>query len=317
MVRSNKLHVNMDRLLRLDTLWNWLPAFRAVGETEHLPTAAKALHVSPSALSRSVRLLEQRLGCALFERRARSLLLTPKGRQFLGALRTVMRQLDDAVEDLGQREPHGLLRIASVTAVLVDVVAPAVRWLGQRHPGLQPQLLTKTDSVVPRLLAGEIDVAFVHHGITLPGIHCERLALLSRSVYCSKEHPLAALRAVDPGLLAAHPFVTATSDSLGHTPDGWPEAWPRQVALQTDQMTIGYEMCLTGTMLAVLPDLLSTRRGGLHRLPIEGCSPMELFAVRRTGETAVGRGDARLIAAVRERLLGSAAVTGSDPAAAK
>ncbi|MBP8302176.1 MAG: LysR family transcriptional regulator, partial [Planctomycetes bacterium] len=61
----------MDRLLRLDALWNWLPAFRAVGETQHLPSAATALHVSPSALSRSVRLLEQRLGCTLFERRSR------------------------------------------------------------------------------------------------------------------------------------------------------------------------------------------------------------------------------------------------------
>ena len=307
----------MDRLLRLDALWNWLPAFRAVGETEHLPTAAKALHVSPSALSRSVRLLEQRLGCALFERRARSLLLTAKGRQFLNALRTVMRQLDDAVEDLDQREPRGPLRIASVTAVLVDLVAPAARALGQRFPDLQPQLLTKTDSIVPRLLAGEIDVAFVHHGITLPGIHCERLALLPRSVYCSTEHPLARLRTVDPELLATHPFVTATADPHGQTPDGWPAAWARLVALQTDQLTIGYEMCLSGTMLAVLPDLLSARRGRLHRLPIDGCSPLDLFAVRRTGETSVGRADARLIAAVRERLVVGAAAAGGEQAAAK
>lgn len=305
----------MDRLLRLDALWNWLPAFRAVGETEHLPTAAKALHVSPSALSRSVRLLEQRLGCTLFERRSRSLLLTPKGRQFLDAVRTVMRQLDDAVEDLDQREPRGPLRIASVTAVLVDLVAPAARALGQRFPDLQPQLLTKTDSIVPRLLAGELDVAFVHHGITLPGIHCERLALLPRSVYCSTEHPLARLRTVAPELLATHPFVTATADSLGQTPDGWPAAWPRQVALQTDQLTIGYEMCLSGTMLAVLPDLLSARRGRLHRLPIDGCSPLELFAVRRTGETAVGRADARLIEAVRERLAGTKPVASSEQVA--
>lgn len=307
----------MDRLLRLDGLWNWLPAFRAVGETEHLPTAAKALHVSPSALSRSVRLLEQRLGCALFERRARSLLLTAKGRQFLDALRTVMRQLDDAVEDLDQREPRGPLRIASVTAVLVDLVAPAARALGQRFPDLQPQLLTKTDSIVPRLLAGEIDVAFVHHGVTLPGIHCERLALLPRSVYCSTEHPLARLRTVTPELLAAHPFVTATADPLGQTLDGWPEAWPRQVALQTDQLTIGYEMCLSGTMLAVLPDLLSARRGRLHRLPIDGCSPLDLFAVRRTGETSVGRADARLIAAVRERLAVDAVAAGGEQATAE
>jgi DNA-binding transcriptional LysR family regulator len=305
----------MDRLLRLDALWNWLPAFRAVGETQHLPSAATALHVSPSALSRSVRLLEQRLGCTLFERRSRSLLLTPKGRQFLDAVRTAMRQLDDAVEDLDQREPRGPLRIASVTAVLVDLVAPAARWLGQRFPDLHPQLLTKVDAIVPRLLAGEIDVAFVHHGITLPGIHCERLALLPRSVYCSAEHPLARLRTIAPEQLADVPFVTATADQLGQTQDGWPAAWPRQVALQTDQLTIGFEMCLAGTMLAVLPDLLAARRGRLHRLPIEGCSALELFAIRRTGETSVGRADARLITAVRERLQVEKPVRGVEQAA--
>src|SRR5262245_24932867 len=36
----------MDRAARLTELWSWLPAFRAVAETQHLPTAAAALHVS-------------------------------------------------------------------------------------------------------------------------------------------------------------------------------------------------------------------------------------------------------------------------------
>jgi len=240
---------------------------------------------------------------ALFERRSRALLLSPKGRQFLTAVRTAMRQLDDAIEDLDQREPRGPLRVASVTAVLSDLIAPALHSLGQRYPDLRPQLLSKVDSVVARLLAGELDVAFLHDGIALPGIHSERIANLPRSVYCSSDHPLARHPQVTTELLADFAFVTATADHHGHTLDGWPSNWPRQIALQTDLLTIGYEMCRSGAMLAVLPDLLAERGDRrLCRLPIEGCSGLELHAVRRTGETLVGRADARLITAVRDRL---------------
>ena len=52
--------MDQDELASLvERIWNWLPAFRAVAETEHLPTASDLLHVTPSALSRTIRLLEQ------------------------------------------------------------------------------------------------------------------------------------------------------------------------------------------------------------------------------------------------------------------
>ena len=51
----------MERMRRLTTLWSWLPGFRAVAETQHLPTASKQLHVGASALSRTIRLLEEAL----------------------------------------------------------------------------------------------------------------------------------------------------------------------------------------------------------------------------------------------------------------
>ena len=51
----------MERLRSIANLWNWLPAFRAVAETGNLRLAAERLHVSPSALSRTVRLLEDEI----------------------------------------------------------------------------------------------------------------------------------------------------------------------------------------------------------------------------------------------------------------
>jgi hypothetical protein len=44
------------RLRRVAQLWNWLPGFRAVAEHEHVHKAAHTLGISPSALSRTVKL---------------------------------------------------------------------------------------------------------------------------------------------------------------------------------------------------------------------------------------------------------------------
>ncbi len=57
----------MDPTKKLRDIWAWIPVFRVVAETEHLPTAAARLHVSPSALSRTVRLVEDTLGEELFD----------------------------------------------------------------------------------------------------------------------------------------------------------------------------------------------------------------------------------------------------------
>ena len=42
-----KISNDMERVVRLDSFWSWLPAFRVVAETAHLPTAARTLGVGP------------------------------------------------------------------------------------------------------------------------------------------------------------------------------------------------------------------------------------------------------------------------------
>ena len=86
----------MERARSVAQLWDWLPAFRAVAETQHLPTAARAMGVSPSALSRAVGLLEDAVGHPLFERVGRRIVLNEQGARFLGAVRDAMRGVHSA-----------------------------------------------------------------------------------------------------------------------------------------------------------------------------------------------------------------------------
>ncbi|MCA1664687.1 MAG: LysR family transcriptional regulator, partial [Myxococcales bacterium] len=115
----------MQRIVRLNQIWSWLPAFRAVAETEHVHEAALALHVTPSTLSRAIHLLEDDLGCALFRRVGRSLELTDDGRALLQALRDAMRGLDDALVAVTGR-PTAQLRVAADDAVAMAAVMDAL-----------------------------------------------------------------------------------------------------------------------------------------------------------------------------------------------
>src|SRR5262245_9460417 len=87
----------MPRFRRVADVWNWLPAFRAVAEHESIHAAAAALCLSPSALSRTVRLLEDALGVRLFERLGNRLKLTSIGEQLLSIARDAMRRVDDGL----------------------------------------------------------------------------------------------------------------------------------------------------------------------------------------------------------------------------
>ena len=87
--------MNEPRVHRLLELWAWLPAFRFVAETEHLPSASDLLYTSPSALSRTVKQLEGALGVKLFDRVGKRLVLNDDGRRLLGGVRRAMRYVDD------------------------------------------------------------------------------------------------------------------------------------------------------------------------------------------------------------------------------
>src|SRR2546430_14603776 len=79
----------MRRLLFL----NGIKAFEAAARSVSFAAAGLELHVSPAAVSRMVHLLEQRLGVALFERKANRLAMTPAGRAYQSGLTPIFDAL--------------------------------------------------------------------------------------------------------------------------------------------------------------------------------------------------------------------------------
>jgi DNA-binding transcriptional LysR family regulator len=102
-----------------------LTAFVAVADQRSFRAAAAQLGVTPSALSHSMRQLEERLAVRLLHRTTRSVSLTDAGRRLLDRLRPAVDQIAVALENLNQerQRPMGRLRIYAVHTAAAAVVA--------------------------------------------------------------------------------------------------------------------------------------------------------------------------------------------------
>jgi len=250
----------VERARRIAALWSWLPAFRAVAETEHLPTASQELRVAASSLSRTVRLLEEEIGRPLFERSGRRLHLNDAGRVFSTAVRDAMRMVHEgllAVEGGGHRGPVHV----SVPGPLAPLyVLPLLERLAEEHPHLVVHVHAVTGpSVNAALRRGELDLALVDDAAAADDLTFTRLQPLEHDVFVAPggQAPLEALTFVAP-------FV----DPRGQTPDAWPLDRPRRVGLRVAQMQVAIEAVRTGRYAAVLPVVVG-RGQGLEGL---GCS---------------------------------------------
>ncbi len=119
-----------------------LLALKTVADTRNFTAAAKVLGVSPSAVSQTIKQLEQRLGVALLTRTTRSTSLTEAGERFLNQAGPALEQILVALETVGTyaAKPSGLLRINLPRNVYVSYLAPLVGSFTQKHPEITIEL---------------------------------------------------------------------------------------------------------------------------------------------------------------------------------
>ncbi|HEX3522833.1 MAG TPA: LysR family transcriptional regulator, partial [Stellaceae bacterium] len=103
-----------------------LTAFVAVADNLSFRAAASRIGVTPSALSHTMRQLEERLGVRLLNRTTRSVALTDAGLRLLGRARPAVEQISRALDDLKgeQGHPFGRLRLYVSHFAGMAVIAP-------------------------------------------------------------------------------------------------------------------------------------------------------------------------------------------------
>jgi DNA-binding transcriptional LysR family regulator len=198
-----------------------LIAFAKAGTLGSYSAAARALSVSPSAVSKSVQRLEQQLGVPLFIRTTRSLSLTTEGRNLHERAVRLLQNADELeqVAAATRAEPAGVLKVTAPLPLGANVLAPALRRFRERYPKLSIDLRL-TDRLLDIVDEG-IDLAVrVGHLpdsrlIALPlGPH--RSAVFASPAYLAKRGtPL------HPNDIEEHDIVNLRYENSGQTPR-WP-----------------------------------------------------------------------------------------------
>ncbi|ENY72533.1 LysR family transcriptional regulator [Aeromonas diversa CDC 2478-85] len=139
-----------------------LAVFAAVARHRSFSRAATELGVSPSAISHSLKGLEQRLGVRLLQRSTRAVVPTETGAQLLGRLLPTLDTLSSALEELLEDtgEPVGRLKISAPRAAIEELLAPVLAEYLLRYPRMRVEVVEQ--ELMPRLIEDGFDAALFY-----------------------------------------------------------------------------------------------------------------------------------------------------------
>lgn len=177
--------------------------FDRVVQEGSLSAAARALHVTPSAISRSIARTEQRLGTRLLSRTTRAIALTAEGEAYLRAARRILADLAEVEEAIAdQGVPQGRLRVSAALGHGRKTIVPLVAAFSARYPNIVVDLALG-DEVVD-ILAGQADVAIRFGQLADSPLTARYLGVTGQVVVAS------------PAYLALHGTPQVPEDLLQH-----------------------------------------------------------------------------------------------------
>ena len=137
--------------------------FKEVAEVGNITAAAQALYISQSAVSQSIKQLENDLHTRLFSRNSRGVTLTAEGKMLYEYVRSAMGLLETGEAKLSQtRELQmGQLVIGASDTVTSQFLLPYLDSFHKEHPAIHIQIISgRSHKVLGLLRSGKVDIAF-------------------------------------------------------------------------------------------------------------------------------------------------------------
>ena len=125
--------------------------FQKVVDEGGFAAAARALDMSSAAVTRQIADLEDFLGARLLHRTTRKVSLSPAGETYLGRVRTILQDIDEAhgLTSSQTQELSGELRLLSPPALASHVIAPIVAGFSARYPDISLHMDVDTYTIPP------------------------------------------------------------------------------------------------------------------------------------------------------------------------
>ena len=202
----------MDRLLELDV-------YVQVAQAGSFTAAGRDLGLSPSAVSKQIARLEDRLGVRLLNRTTRKVAMTEEGAAFFDHAKRIIADLDEAEQALShlRAAPRGLLRVNMPVTIGHLILAPLIPEFLRRYPDVEVDL-TLNDRMVD----------LVEEGMDL-GIRIGELkdsSLIARKLAPSRRAVCAAPSYLEHAGTPRRPADLADHNCLVYTYRTWRNDWP-------------------------------------------------------------------------------------------
>lgn len=188
-----------------------LEVFVHAGKGLSFGQTARAMGLSPSAVSRRIRALEQELGLALFVRHGKSVSLTPGGAQYLTELSPAFAAIRDATHALSKS--GGRLVITTPQSFAVNWLIPRLPSFRSHHPEIEIDIDVSED--ITGRYADNFDVGIFLSRRAWPDRHAEQLAPITVFPVCS---PAMAARLSEPSQLSHQTLL-----HVRQLPNAWDE----------------------------------------------------------------------------------------------
>ncbi|AGQ29245.1 D-malate degradation protein R [Serratia liquefaciens] len=181
-----------------------LPAFLAAAQAQNFSAAARQLGVTPAAISKNIRVLEEKLALRLFQRNTHNVVLTDEGKALLQQVAPLWQALSATLETAGsaQQAPSGTVRVSMIPGFGRQILMPLIPQFLERYPQIDLDL--SLDARVVNLVGEGFDV-----GIGSRVDPDSRL--VARPLY-----PMQMVLAASPGYLAQHGTPQDPDDLLQH-----------------------------------------------------------------------------------------------------
>ncbi|WP_328581550.1 LysR family transcriptional regulator [Streptomyces sp. NBC_00370] len=188
-----------------------LEYFVAVAEERNFTRAAERVHISQSGVSAQIRQLERELGAELFDRSARTTVLTVAGKAALGPARAALAAAGAVGQAVGEVTDliRGRLTVGMVIGCTLTPLFEALAAFHRTHPGVEISLLEdNSERLAEEVRAGSIELALVGTAAPAPeGL--ESLTIVSERLVVAVPagHPLTEPKRITLRDVCAHPIV--------------------------------------------------------------------------------------------------------------
>ena len=187
-----------------------LEIIRAIAETGSFTAAGHKLHVSQSAISRQILLLEDELKEPVFLRVGRRIRITPAGESLLQLSHRVFQDLKDTIAAVtdSQESLRGTVRLLGGMTVCLYVFPPLISELKRQHPQIDLKLMSgSSERCLSQLRSGAGDLAFLTLPVDQPDLVTIPVLQEELLIVTAAKHALSRKRKVLPQDLVGQPFV--------------------------------------------------------------------------------------------------------------